>query len=558
MILTLQDQSFPQGLRHQNTNVRHAQLPGRTPAPTYRHAAPSGPWPWMDFDADFPGFDVPTSTPGETESTWKGYPQNIFRNWTPDQVGRSKMLSSCSSSVCMVSVVDVLDDGGFDEAAAREAPSAYPVGDTNAFWEKSPRPPNVRIRALFVDGLTVEMLKALGTRYNIEPFFFSSSMNWIPSRYQEEVKAGEGDHITVILPFVRTVRHSMTRTSSLTSSASAAFSELFLSEDRKQIIDTQSPLTLQSTGCTIIQDLLAVHMIRDATSTIISYHPDGRTSGERLRSLIQRTGQSVYWSKIFEQTRDPTLLFLTFLWYALYAWDETFEELYKYISWLETQVLGDSDMRLTRELYILEAHLLHYQSFLRDFQKSVEFVCNTSNPAMDAISVSDEERMQSTKILQRESNSLLSEIERLEAQRTLQSNRLKNVMNLAFATVNISDSRHMKRLTEATVRDSAAMKQISYLTMIFLPANFIAAVFGMNVREFIQQPGGPSYPETLPHYIVASVLLTGFTAWLVIALQTHSSFHPFGCSPWRRFAWPVFYIWERLRKPRSKVDGSFS
>ena len=64
----------------------------------------------------------------------------------------------------------------------------------------------------------------------------------------------------------------------------------------------------------------------------------------------------------------------------------------------------------------------------------------------------------------------------------------------AFASVNIDDSKYMKELTIATVRDSAAMKQvrahspisctsllmaprsiqISYLTMVFLPANFMS------------------------------------------------------------------------------------
>jgi len=40
------------------------------------------------------------------------------------------------------------------------------------------------------------------------------------------------------------------------------------------------------------------------------------------------------------------------------------------------------------------------------------------------------------------------------------SNRLKNAMNLAFATVNIDDSTQTRLLTQATVRDSAAMKQV--------------------------------------------------------------------------------------------------
>lgn len=86
----------------------------------------------------------------------------------------------------------------------------------------------------------------------------------------------------------------------------------------------------------LLQDLLAIHMYRtSATSTIISYHPSSelqRTSARRLQSLVQRTGDSVYWSKIFERSKDPTFLFLAMLWYALYAWDEAFEVLYRYIN----------------------------------------------------------------------------------------------------------------------------------------------------------------------------------------------------------------------------------
>jgi len=72
------------------------------------------------------------------------------------------------------------------------------------------RPANIRVRSLFVDRLTQPVLKMLGTkyvllfarllafmdlmhRYNIEPFFFTSSVNWIPSRYQEAFSHGNGD-----------------------------------------------------------------------------------------------------------------------------------------------------------------------------------------------------------------------------------------------------------------------------------------------------------------------------------------------------------------------------
>jgi hypothetical protein len=98
----------------------------------------------------------------------------------------------------------------------------------------------------------------------------------------------------------------------------------------------------------------------------------------------------------------------------------------------------------------------------------------------------------SKELMKKECENLIGEIDRLERRREMLSSRLKNVLDLAFATVNIEDSRQTRTLTEATVRDSASMRQvsffphqiaatgtddcfqISYLTMVFLPASFIA------------------------------------------------------------------------------------
>jgi len=71
------------------------------------------------------------------------------------------------------------------------------------------------VRSLFVDDLTPSVLRMLGTkygesfacllalkvvfRYNIEPFFFTSSINWIPSRYQEAPMHGQGDRKSKLL-----------------------------------------------------------------------------------------------------------------------------------------------------------------------------------------------------------------------------------------------------------------------------------------------------------------------------------------------------------------------
>jgi hypothetical protein len=43
-----------------------------------------------------------------------------------------------------------------------------------------------------------------------------------------------------------------------------------------------------------------------------------------------------------------------------------------------------------------------------------------------------------------------------------------------FSLVNLEDSNHTRELTEASRRDSEATKQLSYLTMVFLPSIFIA------------------------------------------------------------------------------------
>jgi hypothetical protein len=116
-------------------------------------------------------------------------------------------------------------------------------------------------------------------------------------------------------------------------------------------------------------------------------------------------------------------------------------------------VLQTNNIELTRELHILQA-LLH------NFELSVKFLAKTHNPAMDSDDFSDHQRKESKDLMKRESENLLSEIDRLEKRRAMLSNRLKNVMDLAFATVNIDDNSQTRKLTEATVRDSAAMKQV--------------------------------------------------------------------------------------------------
>ncbi|KAJ7243048.1 hypothetical protein C8J57DRAFT_1452471 [Mycena rebaudengoi] len=613
------------------------EMPPRIPQPSHRHAAPSGPWPFLDLDNEVSSDCLllfvrrttrlmltqidPVQLGRQTPPTlhpqhWTSYPASLFPNWTSAQQkksGISRLVDHTSSHQphCTIHHVNVLADGSFaadaDEVVTEQTKSAY--------WEtltKKPIPDTVRLRALFLDNLTGPVLQMLGTKYNIEPFFFSSSLNWIPSRYQEGVGLGsktgdgDGDHITITLTFIRSMQNPTTVPPSLASGYSYNNTVRTL-ESADQVIDTQAPLALSSSDHILLPDILALHLIRHpdpAQSTLLSYHPPHThrtTSAGVLRSRLLAAGRSVYWNKIFASTiaTDPTFVLLALLWYPLYAFDEALEALYVHICWLESRVMATTDMTLTQQLHVVRAHLLHYASLLEDFRKCVVFVANTPNPVLGAhagsaggatpstttfapgsvatsvptpppaagrATPSVDDRREGhptpdpdtiafvTDLMRRESTNLLNEIARLEQSRSMQDNRLKNVMNLAFSSVNLEDSRRMQKLTEAAVRDSAAMKQISYLTMFFLPASFAAAVFGMNVKEITPDTRG-----TIPHYLAFALPTTAVTIWIIMAFQYRKKdprhlVHEDGeheAEP--RFSWPV----EGSRSESARVAKAF-
>jgi hypothetical protein len=93
-------------------------------------------------------------------------------------------------------------------------------------------------------------------------------------------------------------------------------------------------------------------------------------------------------------------------------------------------VITTNDVAITYELHVIRAHLLHYTSLLRDFRTSVEFVCSTANPAMDADDIDDATRASDHELLNKECRNLLSEIHRLEMHRKTLDDRVQNVQDL--------------------------------------------------------------------------------------------------------------------------------
>ncbi|KAJ3763195.1 hypothetical protein EV360DRAFT_34100 [Lentinula raphanica] len=534
--------------------AKASALPPRRKPPKHRHATPSGPWPFLDIDDEIDPvqFTSPPPQPKFEEDEerengfgpvvdsrpyWSHYPQSQFANWTQWQQHKSGIARVVNRRLplqqnCNIYKLDISSDGIFRADNVRSDEGDYVV--------KSGRPPpDARIKVLFVDNLSGPVLQMLGTKYRIEPFFFSSSLNSIPSRYQEQVRPGKGDHITLTLSFIRTLPSPSTApptprtsyTDILTSDPSALSSPPVLSVVK---------LTMCSVGKLLVLDLLSLHVIRKKHSpdfTIISYHlpstpPFNTTTASALHKPSSISGRSVYWSHIFQSTvpsGDPTFVTLSLLWYPLYAWDEVLDVLLGEVAFLVRltlpyQKLSNEDAHdqthvLTHQLHVIRAHLLHYESLLDDFRKTVEFLLKTVNPGLvQPTKTSAPGQSESyERLLNKECTNLLNEIDRLEMTRAMLDNRLGNVMELAFSSVNIEDSRRMKNLAEVSVRDSAVMKQISYLTMIFLPSSFVAAIFGMNVMEI-----NPDSYGTVPHYLAAAIPLTVLTVW-VMMMQYHAT-----------------------------------
>jgi hypothetical protein len=187
-------------------------------------------------------------------------------------------------------------------------------------------------------------------RYVVEPFFFSSSLNWIPSRYagmlllssqipssdqhaRERASKARRSYaistfygssvteicldITICLTFLRPMdntdvtdggssTHSRVGTSESLMSWLPSWSFFANQRGENETIDTRAPLSLRSGELNIFRsahisfkkslenkilllDLLAIHMIRSTEgSTIITYHPDRDWNATSAQELHTR------------------------------------------------------------------------------------------------------------------------------------------------------------------------------------------------------------------------------------------------------------------------------
>jgi len=183
-----------------------AMLPN-APAPSHRHGAPSGPWPFLDIDdaVDKERIANPEShlllaakacphlkLPA-TDFCWCKYPQSLFPNWAQAQQRKSRVQEVVETTTpTTIHYLDIKADG-FVDAGDKEV--TEPTLDSAWAAVSQGRPPGVHVRSVFIEKLSGPAMQMLGTHYGIEPFFFSSSLGWIPSRFQSNIVPRESDRM---------------------------------------------------------------------------------------------------------------------------------------------------------------------------------------------------------------------------------------------------------------------------------------------------------------------------------------------------------------------------
>lgn len=105
----------------------------------------------------------------------------------------------------------------------------------------------------------------------------------------------------------------------------------------------------------------------------------------------------------------------------------------------------------------------------------------------------------------------------------------------------------LKKLTEDTVDDSATVKIITFVSAVYLPGNFIASIFGMNL--FLFNPVSKKLQVSPDFWIfiatwIPLIVMTGAIYFLILYLDSRIKRKP--------FQWPL------QMKPHSKKTGSCS
>lgn len=79
-------------------------------------------------------------------------------------------------------------------------------------------------------------------------------------------------------------------------------------------------------------------------------------------------------------------------------------------------------------------------------------------------------------------------------------------------------------------------------------ASFVAAIFGMNIKEIT-----PNTHGSLPHYFETAIPLTIVTIWIIIAFQSKQHLGGPESSLWVKLWWPIRFFGRPVERFRRKL-----
>jgi hypothetical protein len=138
--------------------------------------------------------------------------------------------------------------------------------------------------------------------------------------------------------------------------------------------------------------------------------------------------------------------------------------------------------------------------------------------------------------------------------------RLQSQFSILYNLINQRDSRLNYKIAAASKDDSTAMKTISVLTLVFLPATFVSTVFSTSIFNFQNWQSGNSLPiPGQPGGAAMSVVSRGWWIYLLccVLLTVLVAGTWYICNRWDLKRYNEFDIEHRssLGDPRSSIES---
>lgn len=95
----------------------------------------------------------------------------------------------------------------------------------------------------------------------------------------------------------------------------------------------------------------------------------------------------------------------------------------------------------------------------------------------------------------------------LAARSVANEKRLRDEIGLAYNMIAQADTQATLKMTRAALSDSTAMKTIAIVTMIFLPATFVSAIFSMSFFNFSGSPTDETWTVSREIWIYFAVAI---------------------------------------------------